>query len=145
MNLKNLLSYTMLGALCVAVARGDVITSWGDGTLGTDFAINQGAGTITILTGGDKNYKFYSETFEGSGVPGVINNITVDAGAMGDFSILIDHPDPGEVGARDWGAADLRHANGVSTISGIDLSGALVTSPELQEPRPRFRPCVTVL
>ena len=137
MNLKNLPSCVLLGALCVGVADADWITEWNDNQLGVDYEIVQVAGTIRILRGGDeKNYKFYSETFEGSGVPGVINNITVDAGAMGDFSILIDHPDPGEFGALDWAAGDLRHANGVSTIKGIDLSGALVTSPSLFPPLP---------
>ena len=131
--------------LSASFVNADWITEWGGNAVGADFEINQNLGTILIKKGDDNTYKFYSETFEFSGVPGVIEDITVDPGAMGDFSILIDHPDPGKFGALDWAAGDLRHANGVSTISGIDLAGALVTSPGNQEPRPRFRPCATVL
>ena len=97
MNLKNLPSCVLLGALSVGVADADWITEWGGNQLGVDFLINQAESTILIRRGEGNVYKFYSETFEGSGVPGVIENITVDAEAMGDFSILIDHRLGGDV------------------------------------------------
>ncbi|MFQ5807947.1 MAG: hypothetical protein ACE5I3_15995, partial [Phycisphaerae bacterium] len=71
---------------------------WGWMVLGQDlggeelYTVEQ-TGTITILRGNGNAYAFYAETFQGSGEPGVINDITVDPGATGDFTLLIDHPD----------------------------------------------------
>jgi hypothetical protein len=93
--------------------------------LGTDYDITQPSGVITIIRGDGNTYKFYSETSEGSGVPGVINNITVDPNASGNFTLLIDHPTGGERGAEHWKAGDLTYSGGTCTIAGVDLSGNL--------------------
>ena len=53
----------------------------------------------------------------------MINNITVDPNASGNFTLLIDHPTGGERGAEHWKAGDLTYAGGTCTIAGVDLSG----------------------
>ncbi|MCH8806496.1 MAG: hypothetical protein IH986_10455 [Planctomycetes bacterium] len=125
MNLKNVLNCVLLGALCVGVADADWITSWGDGTLGTEFDIIQGGPTIIILKGDGNTYKFYSETSQGSGVPGVINNITVDnETASGDFTIWIQN-DPTGAGASNLEQMNLTYDNGTSSVGVIWLTGDL--------------------
>ena len=126
MNLRNLLSCMLLGTFCVGVAEADWITSWGPGTSSpTDFVIDQGLGTITIKRGNGNVFKFYSETVQFNGIPGVINNITVDGGASGDFSLLIQHENGG-IGASDWYKGDLTYDDGRSTLQGIHISGDLL-------------------
>ena len=121
-------------------AYADYITSWGQGTYGTDFTIDQFAGSIEILRGSGLEYKFYSETSQGSGEPGVINNITIDDpnSLTGDFSLLIGYPldpndpnsavDPNKPRALHWIAGDLTYDGGTSTILGIHLAGNIVGS-----------------
>jgi hypothetical protein len=75
-------------------AHANWITSWGDGDPADEWSIDQDQGTIIILKGDDNEYKFYSETYQNSGVEGVINNITVAAGATGNFTLLIANEDP---------------------------------------------------
>ena len=117
-----------MSASAALMLRADVITSWGDGDLGTDFSINQGAGEITILKGEANTYKFYSETVQFNGIPGVINNITVDPNASGDFSLLIDHPDAGKAGAENFREGDLTYSVGTSTIIGLDIAGDVMVN-----------------
>lgn len=115
-----------VGSLTIS-AWGNWITSWGDGDENTDYVIQQQYGTIEILRGNGNDYAFYAETYEGSGVAGVINNITVAVGATGDFTLLIANEDPAEVGASHWKAANLRRdGDGYTwTLLGADLSGNL--------------------
>jgi hypothetical protein len=106
-----------------SAAHADVLMSWGDGTLGTDydwFLDN----TLVILRGNGNNYKFW--VHDGSGEPGtgVINNITVHQDATGDFSILIEHPE-GYAGALDWNEGNLEYAGGTSTVTGVTVDGTL--------------------
>jgi hypothetical protein len=107
-----------LGAQCVGVSDADWITSWGNGTNGTEFLIVQGDPSITILKGDGNVYKFFSETSNGSGVPGVINNITVDSGASGNFTIWIqdDSTPNGAPGASDVKQMNLSYGGGTSTV-----------------------------
>ncbi len=84
-----------------ALAVGDVISPWGDGNDTDEWTINNTAGTITIHKGDGNTYKFYSETVAGNNTPGVINNITVDSTASGNFSILILHDDGVLAGASE--------------------------------------------
>lgn len=120
---------TIIGAFVMAAsAQADWISSWGQGTSNPpnpDFAIDQFAGTITILRGNGNAYKFYSETSLGSGSPGSINNITIDPGATGNCTLLIDSPNTGQAGALNWRAGNLTYAGGACTVVGINLSGNL--------------------
>jgi hypothetical protein len=63
-------------------------------------------------------YKFFSETSNGSGVPGVINNVTVDSGASGNFTIWIqdDSTPNGAPGASDVKQMNLSYGGGTSTV-----------------------------
>jgi hypothetical protein len=90
----------------------------------THWNIVDQAGTIEILQGGG-NYRFYAtDTLDPTGL-GVINYISIAAGATGDFTLTIDHPTAGVRGARQWNTADLRYAGGTCTITGIDVAEAL--------------------
>jgi len=117
----------------LAVAHGlpvlaqNVITQWGDVPPGA-YDIDQQAGEILILEGGGYAFKFYAEDPPGSPGTGVINNITVDPNAVGDFSLLIAYPvdpndpnspvAPNEAGALDWNEGDLTYTGGTSTVTG---------------------------
>jgi hypothetical protein len=116
----------LLGSLAISV-RGNWITSWGDGVENTDYIIWQNAATIEILRGDGNDYAFYAETYEGSGVEGVINNITVAVGATGDFTLTIANSDPAKPGASHWQAANLRRDGDGYTwsLAGAELSGNL--------------------
>ncbi len=118
---KSILLVVLLA--CGTAAHADVLMSWGDGELGTDydwFLDN----TLVILRGDGNDYKFW--VHDGSGTPGtgVINNITVDPSATGDFSILIEH-ETGAPGALDWNEGDLRYAGGTSTVTAVKVAGVL--------------------
>lgn len=118
MNPKNLFIWVLLGAFGVGVAAADWITEWGGNELGVDYDIVQATGTIRILKGDGNVYKFFSETSNGSGVPGVINNVTVDSGASGNFTIWIqdDSTPNGAPGASDLKQMDLTYSGGTSTV-----------------------------
>ncbi len=103
---------TIMLLLGSASSLASFITSEGDGTAGIDFIINQDDDTIDILRGAGNDYQFYAETSQGSGIPDDITLIKIDSGATGDFTILIDHPDPTIAGADDLIAAELEHPNG---------------------------------
>ncbi|MFQ5806662.1 MAG: hypothetical protein ACE5I3_09450 [Phycisphaerae bacterium] len=105
---------------CVLSANADVLESWGDGSQGTDWDWIPQENTLTILRGNGNDYRFW--VHDGSEDPGtgVIDNITVDIDATGDFSILIEHPD-GYAGALDWNEGDLRYAGGTSTTIGAKI------------------------
>jgi len=98
---------------CVAATNADVLESWGDGASGTDFSWYPNENRLVVLHGNGLNYKFWFH--DGSGEPGtgVIDNITVDPSATGDFTLLIQHPD-GYAGALNWNEGDLRYAGGLS-------------------------------
>jgi hypothetical protein len=108
-------------------AHANWITSWGDGDPADEWSIDQDQGTILILKGDGNDYKFYAETFQNSGVEGVINNITVAVGATGDFTLTIANSDPTKPGASHWQAANLRRDGDGYTWSlvGAELSGNL--------------------
>ena len=124
---KRIACMTIFIGLVASVAHANHIESWGQGSAGVDYAIDQFLGTVEILHGNGLEYKFYAETSEGSGVPGVINNITVAAGATGDFELLIDHPTSGKAGAAHWKAATLWREGDSDTwtLLGADISGNL--------------------
>lgn len=112
-----------------AKVKADVnLRSWGDGAVGTDFEFDLEAGILTVLVGNGNDYRFYSETEPNSNVPDDIVYVRIDPNVTGDFTILIDNPDPNIAGAVDLLGADLRHPNGpinTCTVLGIHLSGAL--------------------
>ncbi len=56
-------------------------------------------GVVHILHGNGNDYKFLSETFLNSNIPADITFIEIDPNATGDFTILIDNPDPNIAGA----------------------------------------------
>jgi hypothetical protein len=114
----NTLIGLLLGTLGSAFSSADFITSWGAGTQGQEYDISQIAQTITILKGDGNVYKFFSETSNGSGVPGVINNVTVDSGASGNFTIWIqdDSTPNGAPGASDVKQMNLSYGGGTSTV-----------------------------
>lgn len=96
---KCIVSVFLVG--CAVGASADVLESWGDGTHGTDFTWFLDENRLIIHHGNDLNYRFW--VHDGTLTPGtgVINNITVDPNATGDFTILIEHPD-GYAGALAW-------------------------------------------
>ncbi len=109
----------LLGALGATVSHAQYyIESWGAGTQGTEFNINTSLGTIEILKGDGNVYKFFAETSQGSGVPGVINNIFVNSNASGNFTIWIqdDSTPNGAPGASDLKQMDLTYSGGTSTV-----------------------------
>ncbi len=118
MSLRNLSGWVLLGVFCVGAAKADWITSWGQGSSPDDFVINQFAGTIVIKQGNGNVYKFFSETTEHSGVPGVIEDITVDSGASGNFTIWIqdDSTPNGAPGASDVKQMNLTYGGGTATV-----------------------------
>ena len=128
--MKHILFTVAIAIGAVSNAFSGWITSWGNGSDGTEFSILQQPGTITILKGDDNEYKFYSETSQGSGVEGVINNITVADGVTGNFTVLIDHPTAGEHGASHWQNASFRNeGDGYTwTLVGADISGNLAAN-----------------
>ena len=82
-----------------ANAQNNHIQSWGEGTAGTDFTISDALRTIVILRGDSHNYKFYAEDSMDAQNLGVINNISINPAAAGDFTLLIRHQNGG-LGAR---------------------------------------------
>ena len=108
----------------VSTASADVLESWGAGTLGTDYDWFPIDNQLVILHGSGNDYKFW--VHDGTGTPGtgVINNITVDPNATGDFSIQIEHPS-GAAGALDWNEGNLTYAGGVSTVMNVRVAGQL--------------------
>jgi hypothetical protein len=120
---------------CIAVASADVLVSWGDGVQEVDYDWLPDLNVLTIYHGNGLDYKFWFH--DGSEEPGtgVIDNITVDPNAVGDFSLLIAYPldpndpnspvDPNEAGALDWSAGDLTYAGGTSTVTGVKVAGVL--------------------
>lgn len=123
-----LIALVLTGCGVSASLADNQITSWGAGSDGVDFVVDQQAREIHILRGLAQAYKFYAEDPPGTPGTGVINNITIDAGATGDFTLLIEHPTAGQPGALHWRAGSLTYANGVCTILGIDLAGNLCSN-----------------
>lgn len=93
------LAIRVVALVAVATTGAQTTVSWGDAVPGTDFLINDTLRTITILRGLNQNYKFWAHAGTGTPGTGVINNITIDANATGNFSLLIDHPTTGQPGA----------------------------------------------
>jgi len=121
---KCILSVFLVG--CAVGANGDVLVSWGEGTQEVDFDWIPELNRLTIFHGNGLNYKFW--VHDGSEIPGtgVIDNITVDPNAVGDFTLLIQE-EYGGPGALDWNDGDLRYDGGTSTILGLYLAGDLAT------------------
>lgn len=109
---------------CIALASADVLVSWGDGAEPDDYDWYPDQNRLIIYHGNSLNYKFWFH--DGSGVPGtgVIDNITVDPNAVGDFTLTLETPTGGP-GALDWNAGDLRYAGGTSTVTGVMVDGNL--------------------
>jgi len=128
-------SLSFILSATTAAGQTNWITSWGDGTLDEEWSIDQFAAEIRILRANGNTYKFYAEDPPGSPGTGVINNITVDPNAAGDFSLLIAYPldpndpnspvDPNEAGALDWNEGNLTYAGGTSTVTGVKVAGLL--------------------
>ncbi|MGE0760185.1 MAG: hypothetical protein AB7O38_24445 [Pirellulaceae bacterium] len=118
----------------VTCCFADHITEWGSNELGTDYDVSQDLGTVTILQGGGRHYKFYSETNLGSHIPGVINNITIDPGATGNILITIRGDGvngPTLYGASQLSASDLRYGPGASdvcTLKACYIGGGVATA-----------------
>jgi len=128
---KNIL--IVLFSVSTGLAHADVLVKWGDGSQGTEWNWSPDYNTLTILRGDGNDYKFWFH--DGSEVPGtgVIDNISVDPNAAGDFTLTIGYPldpndpnsplDPNTPGALDWNEGDLRYGGGTSTVLGIKVAG----------------------
>ncbi len=100
------------------VAQTNEIVEWG-GVDPNAYTIDQFARTIQIDIPGNYTFKFYAVDETGDPGTGIINNITVDPNAVGDFSLLIAYPldpndpnspvDPNEAGALDWNEGRVAH------------------------------------
>lgn len=130
---KRSIAIVMLSISTLTCCQADWITEWGGNQLGQDYDVFQNPGTITILRGGGRHYKFYSETSQGSRIPGVINNITIDAGATGNILITIRGDGvngPSLYGASQLSAMDLRYGPGpadVCTLKQCYVGGGIAT------------------
>ena len=124
----------LLGVLSHTTVNAEWITSWGNGVQGVDFDISQSAATVTILRANGNHYKFYSETAQGNGVPGVINRIDVAPTATGNFTLTIDDPsgDPNVAGASDWRYGYLRWNYGTSTLGQVQIANDLAADDDVQ-------------
>ena len=123
----------------VTGASADVLVSWGDGTVGTDFLWSPTSNQLVIVNSGN-DYKFWVHDGGGDPNSGVIDSITLDDpnSLTGDFSLLIGYPldpndpnsavDPNKPRALHWIAGDLTYDGGTSTILGIRLAGNIVGS-----------------
>lgn len=127
MSMHRTIAHVAILMLC-ATTYGDAIESWGDGTLGTEFTWSVENRILTILRGDGNDYKFWFH--DGSEVPGtgVIDNITVDPNAVGDFTLTLLTP-AGCPGALNWNEGDLRYAGGTSTVTGVKVDGNLGEYP----------------
>lgn len=105
--------------------QGNTIVQWNSQVPGTAYAIEQGDATITILTPGGHDFKFYAVNSSGNPGSGVINNIEVLQTATGNCTLLVQHSGGGS-GAAQWKAGKLTYTGGTCTITGINVGEALL-------------------
>jgi|GEM_PF-2525326 len=127
--------------VCVFNANADTLETWGDGSQGTDWNWIPAQNRLIILQGDGNDYKFWFHDGGDDPSTGVIDNITVDPNAAGDFSLTIGYPadpndpnsplDPNTPGALNWNEGDLTYAGGTSTIFGAKLAGSMCANGPL--------------
>ena len=117
-----------------ASASADVLVSFGDGVLDTDFSWDAPHRTITIYTANGNHYKFYVHNGGGTPGTGVINEIKVHHSATGNFTLTIDDPSgtPNVAGASDWRYGYLRWNYGTSTLGQVQIANDLAADDDVQ-------------
>jgi len=126
-----------------AGASADDLETWGDGVQYIDYLWYPTQRELVIINGDNLNYKFWVHDGGDDPSTGVIDSITVDPNAAGDFSLTIGYPadpndpnsplDPNTPGALNWNEGDLEYAGGTSTVVFAKLAGAMAATDKTVE------------